>query len=249
MDMNFPTLEMRLSLPIALPLVEFIEELAWDHADSDSATRTHADIAVLLGVFRPHGGLENTGVITIPARHAQAILRATTWLRFKIRHRHLLGLSDEELEQANAIPITEKITAGNRAGMAYVFLATVQQAILENARHERPPLLNGLFAWIAALMKRAATRTPRDGEPCDLWVHNDPVNTMSYVTEVFRHVLRCSRETAERHMREVHSAKMSKVGSGRRGEIEKLAHTLSTWHLTVSITDRDAAPRAAPPSI
>ncbi len=249
MEMNFPTLEMRLSLPIALPLVEFIEELACDHVAPDSSPRTHADIAVLLVVFRPHGGLENTGVITVPARHAQAVLRATAWLRLKIRHRHLLDLSDETLEQANAIPITEKITAENLAGTAYVFLATVQQAILANARHERPPLLNSLFAWTAALIRRAATRTPHDAEPCNLWVRNDPVNTMSYVTEVFRHVLQCPRETAERHMREVHSAKQSKVGSGRRGEMARLAQALSSWHLTVSITDTDTDTPAPKPSL
>jgi ATP-dependent Clp protease adapter protein ClpS len=236
MEMNFPTLQMRLALPIALPLVEFIKELARD----DAQLATDKEIAVLLGVFRPYGGLGNTDVMAIPAHHAQAVLRATTRLRFEIRHRHLLDLSDDALEQADAIPITEKITAENRAGMAYVFLATIQQAILVNARHERPPLLNGLFAWIAAMFRRAMTRTPRGDEPCDLWVHNDPVNTTNYVTEIFRHVLRCPRDTAERHMREVHHAKASKVASGRRDRIEPLAHAPKTWQLTASITDQGA---------
>lgn len=56
--------------------------------------------------------------------------------------------------------------------------------------------------------------------PWNVVVHNDPVNLMSYVTQVFQKVFDYSRERAERHMLEVHRNGRSIVWTGARERAE-----------------------------
>lgn len=71
-------------------------------------------------------------------------------------------------------------------------------------------------------------------------VHNDPVNLMGYVVLVFRRVLGMNRETAERHMLEVHRDGKSVVWIGPRETAEHHVHELQAWQLRTTLEPDDA---------
>jgi len=77
------------------------------------------------------------------------------------------------------------------------------------------------------------------GEALDLpWnviVHNDPVNLMPYVSQVFQKVFGFSRERAERHMLEVHRQGRSIVWTGGRERAELYVQQLHGWLLLATI--------------
>ena len=62
--------------------------------------------------------------------------------------------------------------------------------------------------------------------PCNVIVHNDPVNMMSYVTMVFQRVFGYPRQKAEVLMMEVHRNGRSLVWSGSREQAEHYVHQL-----------------------
>jgi ATP-dependent Clp protease adaptor protein ClpS len=71
--------------------------------------------------------------------------------------------------------------------------------------------------------------------PWNVVVHNDPVNLMSYVTQVFQKVFGFSRERAEKHMLEVHRLGRSIVWSGGRERAELYVQQLHGWLLLATI--------------
>ncbi len=76
-----------------------------------------------------------------------------------------------------------------------------------------------------------------------LWkviVLNDPVNLMSYVVLVFRKVMGFDKQTAEKHMLEVHEQGRSVVWVGVREKAEAYSYSLQQWHLTV-LLEKDEA--------
>lgn len=70
--------------------------------------------------------------------------------------------------------------------------------------------------------------------PFNVVVHNDPINMMQYVVMVFEKVLTMNRETAVKHMLEVHKLGRSIVWSGNREQAEHYMYALQKWKLTVS---------------
>ncbi|HEY5752331.1 MAG TPA: ATP-dependent Clp protease adapter ClpS [Chthoniobacterales bacterium] len=69
-------------------------------------------------------------------------------------------------------------------------------------------------------------------------VHNDPVNLMSYVTLVFQRVFGFAKETAEKHMLEVHEKGRSIVWSGIRETAEMYVQQLHGYLLLATIEKR-----------
>ena len=67
--------------------------------------------------------------------------------------------------------------------------------------------------------------------PWNVVVHNDPVNLMSYVTQVFQKVFEYPRERAERHMLEVHRHGRSIVWTGGLERAELYVQQLHGWLL------------------
>ncbi len=71
--------------------------------------------------------------------------------------------------------------------------------------------------------------------PDDAWVTivwNDPVNLMSYVTQVFQRHFGLSRAEAEHKMREVHELGKSILSSGGREKVEvdvQAMHGYGLW--------------------
>ena len=71
--------------------------------------------------------------------------------------------------------------------------------------------------------------------PWNVVVHNDPVNLMSYVTQVFQKVFEYPRERAERHMLEVHRNGRSIVWTGARERAELYVQQLHGWLLLATL--------------
>ena len=71
--------------------------------------------------------------------------------------------------------------------------------------------------------------------PWNVVVHNDPVNLMSYVAQVFQKVLGFSRQRAEKHMLEVHRQGRSIVWTGGRERAELYVQQLHGWLLLATI--------------
>ncbi|NBV86074.1 MAG: ATP-dependent Clp protease adapter ClpS [Verrucomicrobia bacterium] len=73
------------------------------------------------------------------------------------------------------------------------------------------------------------------GQPWQVVVHNDPVNLMTYVVKVFIKVFGFSRETAEKHMWEVHKKGRSVVWSGERERAELYVQQLHSYLLLATL--------------
>ncbi|MBA4137657.1 MAG: hypothetical protein C0518_10105 [Opitutus sp.] len=87
------------------------------------------DLGVMLGLF----GSEffSDGVIALDPTNSEAILRASAAIRLKLRELHLKEFEDENLE-AGEIDLDELPEVQQRAFAAYVFLATLQEVIVQH---------------------------------------------------------------------------------------------------------------------
>jgi len=71
--------------------------------------------------------------------------------------------------------------------------------------------------------------------PWNVVVHNDPVNLMAYVAQVFQKVFGHSRQRAEKHMLEVHRLGRSIVWTGGRERAELYVQQLHGWLLLATL--------------
>lgn len=141
--------EIKLNLDAVAPLLDAIKTAADDltpalaieaqvpEADPELADAWHrellhgqrGDLGVLLGLFNSE--FFTTGVIVLDPDNAEPILRACAAVRLKLRAQHLEHLEDENLESGeidlDALPEVEQ-----RAFAAYVFLATLQEVIVQH---------------------------------------------------------------------------------------------------------------------
>ncbi len=62
-------------------------------------------------------------------------------------------------------------------------------------------------------------------------VWNDPVNLMQYVTHVFQRVFGWDKQTAEKHMLEVHTQGRSTVARDSQEKAELYVHQLQAYSL------------------
>ena len=82
--------------------------------------------------------------------------------------------------------------------------------------------------------QETATKVTPD-MPWNVVVHNDPVNLMSYVAQVFQKVFGYSRQRAEKHMLEVHRLGRSILWTGGRERGELYVQQLHGWLLLATI--------------
>jgi len=142
-------IEVRLSLGVVAPLLDVIKavgdsldnELAapldLDHVDSDLRDEwrnelvagQNGDVANLLALF--DSDFFATGIVNLDEDNAGAILRACAAVRLRLRQRDLADLSDDDLEGSD-IMLEELVEEKRRAFMCYLFLATVQELVIEH---------------------------------------------------------------------------------------------------------------------
>ena len=235
--MLFPSLKIQLKPSIVQPILDVIRETVETSAGPTSELHLNPDLTALLSLFPPD--FASTAEISISSSHqAQSILRACTLLRKHFRCGPLAGISDEQLESDEEFTLSDPATKQYQVEMSFLFLAIIQQTLLDNVIEAAPPNpLERTFSRASQLIQELWSKpknlTP-DSTTHEVWVHNDSVNIMPYVTSVIQHVLKIPQDAAERHMREVHHQKKSLVWRGAQSDAEAITSRLRSWHLSAT---------------
>lgn len=142
-------IEVKLSLPVVAPLLDVVRELAEglnrhlaaplaltdldeefrDAWVGDLLSGQTADVKALLGLFDDEFFRE--GVVAFDEDNAEAVVRACAAVRLRLREHHLRGVGDESLETGD-VAIASLAEPLRRAFMCYLFLATVQELIIQH---------------------------------------------------------------------------------------------------------------------
>lgn len=142
-------IEVRLSLGVVAPLLDVIKavgdsldnELAapldMDYVDeelredwrNELVAGQNGDVANLLALF--DSDFFASGIVNFDEDNADAILRACAAVRLRLRQRDLEDVADEDLE-GSEITLEELADDKQRAFMCYLFLATVQELVIEH---------------------------------------------------------------------------------------------------------------------
>ena len=142
-------IEVKLAVPIVAPLLHVIREQAAGLRDGPvssaglpdadpelreawtdellQAQRTEVD--ALLGLFGDEFFRE--GIVAFDGDNAEVILRACAAVRLRLRENALQGLGDDVLETGE-LEVSRLSPAVNRAFRCYIFLATVQEVIIQH---------------------------------------------------------------------------------------------------------------------
>jgi len=140
--------EVKLVLPVVVPLLEVVRELAeglrHTHATLPELPATDVifrdlwkgelllaqgeDLAALLALFNDDFLAE--GVVAFDQHNAEQIVRACSAVRLRLRERHLQGLGDEALESGE-VELAKLSEPVRKAFMCYLFLATLQELIIQ----------------------------------------------------------------------------------------------------------------------
>jgi hypothetical protein len=141
--------EVKLSLPVVAPLLDVIRELSTELQKSLAAPQAlhdldqdfrgawisdllasqNDDLRALLSLF--DGEFFTEGVVAFDESNAEPIVRACTAFRLQLRERWLKALGDEALESGE-IDISMLDEPVRKAFMCYLFLATVQELIIQH---------------------------------------------------------------------------------------------------------------------
>jgi hypothetical protein len=147
--------EVKLNLEAVAPLLDVIKDAADDlhpalaisphvpdqDADFSEEWRKellegqNSDIGVFLSLFGSEFFV--TGMVPLDSNNREAILRACSAVRLRLREKHLKELGDEALESSD-VPLDDMPETQQKAFAAYVFLATLQELIVQ---HLDPNLL------------------------------------------------------------------------------------------------------------
>ncbi len=142
-------IEVKLALPVVAPLLDVIKDLADDlrkHlaaplalADLDAEFHDawvgeligaqNEDVQRLLALFDDEFFRE--GVVAFDEDNAESIVRACAAIRLRLRERFLKQVGDETLETGD-VDLTTLDEPLRRAFMCYLFLATVQELIIQH---------------------------------------------------------------------------------------------------------------------
>lgn len=142
-------IEVKLALPVVAPLLDVIKDLADDlrkHlaaplalADLDAEFHEawvgeligaqNEDVQRLLALFDDEFFRE--GVVAFDEDNAESIVRACAAIRLRLRERFLKQVGDETLETGD-VDLTTLDEPLRRAFMCYLFLATVQELIIQH---------------------------------------------------------------------------------------------------------------------
>jgi hypothetical protein len=146
-------IEVKLSLPVVAPLLDVMKGLAdsleghlavsLEHVEVDDDMRDtwshellgvqNSGVRSLLAMFDRE--FFETGVIAFDEENAEPILRACAALRLHLRERHLKNFGDESLESGD-VEIDELDEPVRHLFMCYVFLATIQELIIQHLDSE-----------------------------------------------------------------------------------------------------------------
>jgi hypothetical protein len=141
--------EVKLSLPVVAPLLDVIRELSAELEKTLAAPQAlhdldqdfrgawigdlldsqNGDLRALLSLF--DGEFFTEGVVAFDETNAEPIVRACTAFRLQLRERRLKTLSDEALETGD-VQMTGLEEPVRKAFMCYLFLATVQELIIQH---------------------------------------------------------------------------------------------------------------------
>ena len=142
-------IEVLLSLPVVAPLLDVIRELSAEMQKTLAAPQAlhdldqefrgawindllasqNEDLRALLSLF--DGEFFTEGVVAFDESNAEPIVRACTAFRLQLREKRLKSLSDDTLETGE-IDMSELDEDVRKAFMCYLFLATVQELIIQH---------------------------------------------------------------------------------------------------------------------
>lgn len=142
-------IEVKLSLEVVAPLLDVIKATADSLADELAAPNALQDlepelrdtwraelllsqneeVRQLLGLF--DADFFATGVVAFDGANAEPIVRACAAIRLRLRERFLRGLNEEVLESGD-IELEALEEPARRAFMSYLFLATIQELIIQH---------------------------------------------------------------------------------------------------------------------
>ena len=142
-------IEVKLSLPVVAPLLDVIRQLAdglgqklaapQDLGDIDQEFRDawvgdllegqNKDVKALLALFDDEFFAE--GIVAFDEENAEPIVRACAAVRLRLREVYLKGLDDDALEGGD-VEVEQMSEAVRKAFMCYLFLATVQELIIQH---------------------------------------------------------------------------------------------------------------------
>jgi len=142
-------IEVKLSIPVVAPLLDVIRAMAESLKGSLASTvdvesidedlrgawiddllaAQNRDLDVLLALFDEDFFRE--GAILLDEENAEVITRACAAVRLRLRSSQLSGIDDRVMEQGN--PALDDLPESSRkALMCYVFLATMQELIIQH---------------------------------------------------------------------------------------------------------------------
>ncbi len=142
-------IEVRLSLEVVAPLLDVIKQAATalgtrlaapnamrdidaDFSEAWTAellAGQNSDVRQFLGLF--DGDFFVEGMIALDEKNAEPIIRACAAIRLKLREMHLKDFGDETLETSD-VNIMQLEDSTRKAFMAYLFLATLQELIIQH---------------------------------------------------------------------------------------------------------------------
>ena len=142
-------IEVKLSLPVVAPLLDVIRQLAdglgqklaapQDLGDIDQEFRDawvgdllegqNKDVKALLALFDDE--FFAVGIVAFDEENAEPIVRACAAVRLRLREVYLKGLDDDALE-GGEVELEQMSEAVRKAFMCYLFLATVQELIIQH---------------------------------------------------------------------------------------------------------------------
>jgi hypothetical protein len=142
-------IEVKLALTVVAPLLDVIRELVGDlrtnlaappalndlDADFRNAwsaellTAQNADLQTLLALF--DDDFFSEGVVAFDESNAEVIVRACAAIRLRLRQVYLEPLGDEALEGGD-VDLATLAEPLRRAFMCYLFLATIQELIIQH---------------------------------------------------------------------------------------------------------------------
>ncbi|HYP17315.1 MAG TPA: DUF2017 family protein [Opitutus sp.] len=125
-----PGLRETLAAPLAMEDLDAEFRAAWTTDLRDAQT---ADVRVLLALFDENFFSE--GVIGLDETNAEPVVRACAAVRLRLRDLYLKDLGDEILESSE-IEIEELEEPVRKAFMCYLFLATLQELIIQHLDSE-----------------------------------------------------------------------------------------------------------------
>ncbi len=142
-------IEVKLSLTVVAPLLDVIKEMAAGLAQTlaapaalddldpefqaawkdDLLQAQNEDVRTLLALFNEEFFAE--GLVAFDADNAEAVVRACAAVRLRLRARHLTDLGEDVLESGE-VDITVLAEPLRRAFLCYLFLATLQELIIQH---------------------------------------------------------------------------------------------------------------------